>query len=236
MGTALFWLLLDQSGPPPDWVVISGDKGHHLARVLRVRAGEQGVVVADGIEHRVEVSEVVDGTVKARVLERRPVGGEPPVAVTLLQAVLPNPDFDAVIEAVTAVGVSQVIAVQAARSIAHPGSSRLRRWQTIAVSAAEQSHRGRAPEVRGPTSLSAALEEVRRTSRLLALDPQADTPLIAVASAPAYALAIGPEGGWTDEERSLMRERGGIEVHLGARILRARLAPIVAAAILVQRS
>jgi 16S rRNA (uracil1498-N3)-methyltransferase len=90
--------------------------------------------------------------------------------------------------------------------------------------------------VRGPTSLSAALEEVRRTSRLLALDPQADTPLIAVASAPAYALAIGPEGGWTDEERSLMRERGGIEVHLGARILRARLAPIVAAAILVQRS
>ena len=236
MGTALFWLLLDQPGPQTDRVVISGAKGHHLARVLRVRGGEQGVVVADGVEHRVEVSEVDDGTVTLRILERRPVGGEPSVKVTLLQAVLPNPDFDAVIEAATAVGVSQVIAVQAARSIARPAAGRLSRWRTIAGSAAEQSHRGQAPQVRGPISLSAALDEVAGISQILVLDPHATRALVAVDAAPASALAIGPEGGWTEEERSLMRDRGGVEVHLGPRILRARLAPIVAAAILVQRS
>lgn len=236
MGTALFWVLLDQPGPLTDQVVISGAKGHHLARALRVRPGEQGVVVTESLEHRVEVSEVADGTVTARVLESRPVHGEPPIKVTLLQAVLPNPDFDAVVESATAVGVSQMIAVQAARSIARPGASRLSRWQTIAVSAAEQSHRGRAPEVRGPIALSAALDEVAGVSPLLVLDPHGATALVAVDVVPAYVLAIGPEGGWTDEERSLMRERGGIEVHLGPRILRARLAPIVAAAILVQRS
>ncbi len=236
MGTALFWLLLDQTRPQTDQLVISGGKGHHLARVLRVRVGEQGVVVAEGIEHHVAVSEVADGTVKAQVLERRPIGGEPSVSVTLLQAVLPNPDFDAVIESATAVGVSQVIAVQAARSIARPAASRLSRWQTIAVSAAEQSHRGRAPELRGPISLEAAVDAVAGMNQLLVLDPRATRALVAVDRVPAYALAIGPEGGWSDEERSLMRERGGIEVHLGPRILRARLAPIVAAAILVQRS
>ena len=48
-------------------------------------------------------------------------------------------------------------------------------------------------------------------------------------------MAVGPEGGWTDGELSLMRERGGVAVNLGPRILRARLAPVVAAAILVQQ-
>ena len=236
MGTALFWLLLDQTGTASDRVVISGAKGHHLARVLRVRAGEQGVLVSNGEEHLVEVADIRDGTVTVRVLERRPVGGEPSIELTLLQAVLPNPDFDAVVEATTAVGVTAIIAVQAARSIARPPANRIDRWNTIAVSAAEQSHRGRAPLVRGPMSVTAAVDAVAQSHRLLILDAQAATPLVAVEPARAYALAIGPEGGWTQDERALMRERGGVEVQLGPRILRARLAPIVAAAILVQRS
>ena len=235
MGTALFWLLLDQAEPQGDRVVIGGSKGHHLARVLRVQPGEQGVVVSGGLEHVVQVLEVERGTVTARLLERRPVGGEPSVVVTLLQAVLPNPDFDAVIDASTAVGVRDIIAVQAARSIAHPAPARLDRWQTIAVSAAEQSHRGRAPSVRGPMALGAALDHFIRDRRLLVLDPRASTALMEIEPGDAFAVAVGPEGGWSDEERSMMRERGGLDVHLGPRILRARLAPVVAAAILVQR-
>jgi RsmE family RNA methyltransferase len=46
---------------------------------------------------------------------------------------------------------------------------------------------------------------------------------------------VGPEGGWTDAELSRMRESDGVMVSLGPRILRARLAPVVAAAILVQQ-
>jgi len=60
-------------------------------------------------------------------------------------------------------------------------------------------------------------------------------PLLdALDGSPAYAMAVGPEGGWTDHELSVLRERG-VAVNLGPRILRARLAPIVAAAILVQQ-
>jgi 16S rRNA (uracil1498-N3)-methyltransferase len=57
----------------------------------------------------------------------------------------------------------------------------------------------------------------------------------AVDGSSAYTLAVGPEGGWSDAELSLMRERDGVMVNLGPRILRARLAPVVAAAILVQQ-
>jgi 16S rRNA (uracil1498-N3)-methyltransferase len=156
------------------------------------------------------------------------------VAITLLQAVLPNPDFDAVIEGGTAVGIGRVIAVQAERSVARPAAQRLARWEAIAGSAAEQSHRGAVPEVAGPVSLAAALEQAGG-AKLLVLEPSASMPLVrAIDGSIAYTIAVGPEGGWTDTELSLMRERDGVFVNLGPRILRARLAPVVAAAILVQ--
>jgi len=154
----------------------------------------------------------------------------------VLQSVLPNPDFDAMIEAATAVGIERFIAVQAERSVARPPAQRLARWQAIAGSAAEQSHRGKVPEVAGPISLGAALAQVG-DGRLLVLEPSAATPLVqAIDGSRAYSIAVGPEGGWTDGELSMMRERQGVMVNLGPRILRARLAPVVAAAILVQRA
>jgi 16S rRNA (uracil1498-N3)-methyltransferase len=153
----------------------------------------------------------------------------------VIQAVLPNPDFDAVLEGGTAVGVQRFIAVQAARSIGRPPAERVTRWEAIVESAAEQSHRGAIPTVTGPLSVSAALNQAAG-SRLLALDPTASLPFVqAVDRSAAYTIAVGPEGGWTDAELSVMRERGGIMVNLGPRILRARLAAMIAAAILVQR-
>jgi 16S rRNA (uracil1498-N3)-methyltransferase len=149
--------------------------------------------------------------------------------------VLPNPDFDAVLEGGTAVGIQQFVAVQAARSVGRPPAGRLSRWEAIVESAAEQSHRGAIPTVTGPATLSLALGEAS-DSRLLALDPAASLPLAqAIDGSSAYTIAVGPEGGWTDDELSTLRGRGAVAVNLGPRILRARLAPIVAAAILVQR-
>ena len=231
----MFWTFVDATEVAQSRVVIAGPHGHHLARVLRVRPGEHGVAVAQGTEYEIEVVEVGGSRVVGRVVGTRPVQGEPRVGITLLQAVLPNPDFDAVIEGGTAVGISRFIAVQAERSVARPAAQRLSRWQAIAGSAAEQSHRGAVPQVVGPVVLPAALAQAGAAS-LLVLEPSAPLPLATtIDGSAAYTIAVGPEGGWTDDERSLMRERGGILVNLGPRVLRARLAPVVAAAILVQQ-
>jgi len=231
----MFWTFVDASDFADGRLVIEGPQGHHLARVLRVRRGERGVAVSNRREYDLEVVEVAGTRVIGRVMGERPVQGEPQLRITLLQAALPNPDFDAVLEGGTTVGIARFIAVQAERSVARPTVHRLARWQAIARSAAEQSHRGEVPEVLGPLSLAAALEQARG-SRLLVLDPAASMPLArAVDGSNAYTIAVGPEGGWTDNELSLMRERDGIGVNLGPRILRARLAPLVAAAILVQQ-
>ena len=231
----MFWAFVDGSQIADGLVTIRGSAAHHLARVLRVRPGEQGVAVANGREYRLAVVEAQGGRVLARILSDRPVQGEPSTAVTLLQAVLPNPDFDAVIEAGTAVGIERFVALQAERSVARPAADRLTRWRAIAASAAEQSHRGLVPEVVGPLSLSAALGEVAGR-RLLLLEPGSDLPLARAGDeSRAYAIAVGPEGGWTEAELAAFRDHGAVSVSLGPRVLRARLAPIVAAAILVQQ-
>jgi 16S rRNA (uracil1498-N3)-methyltransferase len=236
MRATVFWTFIDAAQMSNGRVTIGGPQGHHLARVLRVHPGERGVAVANGREYQLEVVDAAGGRMVARILGDRPVQGEAKTAVTLLQAVLPNPDFDAVVEAGTAVGIRRFIAVQAHRSISRPPSGRLARWQVIAGAAAEQSHRGEVPAVSGPMSLADALGQVGG-GRLLVLEPAAAMPLAeARDGSPAYTIAVGPEGGWTDGELSTLREQGGVPVNLGPRILRARLAPIVAAAILVQRS
>jgi 16S rRNA (uracil1498-N3)-methyltransferase len=231
----MFWTFVDATQIADGLVTIDGSTAHHLARVLRVRPGERGVAVASGREYQLEVVEAAGGRVVGRVTGDRPVQGEAATQVTLLQAVLPNPDFDAVIEAGTAVGIHRFVALLAERSVARPAADRLTRWRAIAMSAAEQSHRGVVPEVLGPRSLAAALDGVRG-SRFLVLDPTAPTSLVqSLDGSAAYTIAVGPEGGWTEAELASFREQGATGVHLGARILRARLAPIVAAAILVQQ-
>jgi 16S rRNA (uracil1498-N3)-methyltransferase len=231
----MFWTFVAPSEIANGQVDIEGPRGHHLARVLRVRPGERGVAVSQRTEYEIEVIEVSGSRVVGRVVGDRLAQGEPKLEVRLLQAVLPNPDFDAVIEGGTAVGIGRFIAVQAERSVARPAAQRLARWQAIARSAAEQSHRGQVPQVDGPVPLPAALNQAG-VARLLVLEPSASIPLMrAIDGSDAYTIAVGPEGGWTDAELSLMRERGGVMVNLGPRILRARLAPVVAAAILVQQ-
>src|SRR5260370_681184 len=124
---------------------------------------------------------------------------------------------------------------QAARSMGRPPVGRLTRWQAIVEAAAERSHRGAIPTVSGPVTLASALGEAS-DRRVLALEPSAALSLAqAIDGSAAYTIAVGPEGGWTDGELATLRARGAVAVNLGPRILRARLAPIVAAAILVQR-
>jgi len=230
----MFWTFVDAAAISEGRIRIDGPKGRHLARVLRIRPGERGVAVSGGHEYNLEVVEVQGECVVGRVLGQRPTLGEATPRLTLLQAILPNPDFDAVIEGGTAVGIRGFVAVQASRSIGRPAASRRPRWQAIAQSAAEQSHRGEIPEVAGPMDLPAALDHTAGT-RLLALEPTASLPLPhAVDGSRAYTIAVGPEGGWTEDELTALRARGALAVNLGPRILRARLAPIVAAAILVQ--
>jgi 16S rRNA (uracil1498-N3)-methyltransferase len=228
----VFWVFVSPDQLRGGNLTLDGARGRHLARVLRVRAGEPGVAVCQGQAHQVTVIGVAGDRVTGRVERAIPAAGEPSLPVILLQAMLPHADFDALLEAGTQVGITRFIPVKAARSVGRAGQERLERWHAVVESAAEQSHRGAVPTVDSPAKLEAALASVRG-SRLIVLDPSAETRLSPAGDGP-IAIAVGPEGGWTEDELDLMRSHGGAAFSLGPRIVRARLAGVLAAAILIR--
>jgi 16S rRNA (uracil1498-N3)-methyltransferase len=227
------WVFIEPEALADGQLRVSGAKAHHLARVLRVRPGERGVAVCEGLAHQFTVLTVEGDRVTAEVEGVSPVGSEPSRPITLLQALLPHTDFDAVLEAGTEMGISRFVPVKAERAVGRAGPDRLPRWRAILESAAEQSHRGAIPAIEAPMELSAALRSVT-SMRLLALDPDGTEPLPRQPSDEPIAIAVGPEGGWSAAELAAMTAAGASRVTLGPRILRARLAAVAAAAILVQ--
>jgi 16S rRNA (uracil1498-N3)-methyltransferase len=116
---------------------------------------------------------------------------------------------------------------------AERAAARLQHWQNIVISACEQCGRSVLPEVREPAELAAALASLEPGTIGLMLDPDGDTTLESLApAARRIALAIGPEGGFTENERSLLGQAGFGRLRLGPRILRTETAPLAALSIL----
>lgn len=235
MAGGLIWIFVQPDAVRDGAITIAGPKGHHLARVRRAQRGERGTAICGLTEYEFEVVSVGRNRLEARVVGSGPVHSEPGPELTLLQAALPHPDLDSVLEAATALGVRRFLPVLAERSVARPGPDRQRRWEAIVESAAEQSHRRTLPQVALPSELRTTLEQVG-DSRLVVLDPAAKQPLPAVEDeSRPVTIAVGPEGGWSPGELEEFRRYESELASLGPFVLRARLAPIAAIAILMHR-
>ena len=235
MSGGLIWIFIQPDAVRDGAITVAGPKGHHLARVRRAQPGERGTAICGVTEYDFEVVSVARDRFEAHVVGSRPVKSEPGPPLTLLQATLPHPDLDSVLEAATALGVTRFLPVLAERSVARPRPDRRRRWEAIVESAAEQSHRRTLPQVGHPSELRTALKQVN-DSRLLVLDPAAEHPLPSADDRTRpVAIAVGPEGGWSPGEVEEFRRHDAELASLGPFVLRARLAPIAAIAILMHR-
>jgi 16S rRNA (uracil1498-N3)-methyltransferase len=220
-----------------DRVTLTGPQARQIATVLRLRAGEEIALVADGAEALVTIESVRPTSVTAVVRERGFTPAEPTVALTLALPVLRGDHDEEVVEAVTQLGVSRIVPFISARSVVRSLSEAKRvRWERIAREAAETARRGRVPAIepaRVWTELFAALRapvfvawESERRVRLRNALPE---------TARALSVVIGPEGGIADDEIALARERGAVAVTLGGRNLRSETAAIAAVALVMDR-
>jgi 16S rRNA (uracil1498-N3)-methyltransferase len=213
----------------------------HVARVLRLRAGD-ALVVFDGrgADFRAELTSIASGAVRVRLLERLAVRPESPLAITLVQAISRGERMDWTLQKATELGASAITPVIATRSVvrldARQAEAKLRHWQAVVIAACEQSGRSRMPELRSPEPLREHLGRATGSGRRLVLDPDADTELAAL-SAPGgtVELLVGPEGGFDADELAASRAAGYRAVRLGPRVLRTETAGIVALAILQSR-
>src|SRR5216683_2174955 len=134
-----------------DQVVLVGEHAHQIANVLRLEAGEQIVLVRNGVESVVVLESVDAAGVRARCISKRPVDAEPRVQLTLALPILRGDRTEEVIEAVTQLGVSRIVPFVSARSVVRslPDAKRAR-WTRVAREAAETARRGRVPAIEEP--------------------------------------------------------------------------------------
>lgn len=224
------WIADEVSG---DRAALVGGHAEHLARVLRAQVGQEFDIVAGGIVRLGRITDIAPQRISFALGEEVPAALPP--QVYLLLAVFKFDRFEWALEKATELGIARLTPVLARRTDAHLASAagkRVERWRRVAREAAEQSRRTTPPEVADPAKLASALGEARGTRIVLAESEQGTTLKQALASATEpVSLAIGPEGGWTNDELKRFVEAGWTPASLGPTTLRAETAAIAALAI-----
>ena len=213
---------------PGDLLVPSAAARH--ARVARVAPGEAvevldlGGTVGVGTLLRWE-----GGGCTVRV-ERVEAGrGEPPAPLVLALAALHTAAFDWAVEKATELGATAIVPVVAGRVQGGRHEARTDRWERIAAAAVAQCGRSRAPRVAAPRPLAALLAEA--AGALLVAEAGAAPPRRLEPGADGITVLVGPEGGFTAEERAAIRDAGFLGLPLGPRTLRAETAAVAALAL-----
>ncbi len=218
-----------------DRAALLGGHAEHLARVLRARVGQEFDVVAEGRVRRARISGLSTERIELELAED--VAAPPLPPVDLFLAIIKFDRFEWAVEKATELGVARIVPIIARRTDTHlagAATKRVERWRRIARESSEQSRRAQVPAIADPTKTYAALEQARGARVVLAESEERTTLRQALTSAVApVTLAIGPEGGWTNDELARFAGAGWISASLGATILRAETAAIAALAIAV---
>lgn len=206
------------------------DQSRYLTQVMRLKAGDPVHVFngRDG-EWLCAVAEVLKKGVVLRA-EARVRDQIAPPDVHLLIATVKKSALEFAVEKATELGAARVRLITTART--QPQHLRLDRLDAIAVESAEQTGRLDVPQVEAPQKLEALLADWDPSRRLMFCDETGGAPAtqaLTEAGGGPWAILIGPEGGFTPEERDRLRALPfTLAVTLGPRVLRADTAAVTA--------
>jgi 16S rRNA (uracil1498-N3)-methyltransferase len=220
-------------------VILSRDETHHLARVLRLRAGDE-VFVFDGRgrEFLCRLADVESSRARLEIIQPLNDVVESRLDLTLAQSLAKGEKFDLVVQKATELGVRRIIPLATEQGDVkiddEKASKRLERWRRISLEALKQSGRRTIVEIATPIALKDFLDSV--AGAMLVFSERGGLrlhdALDGISKNSAITILIGPEGGWSDAEIALLVERGAKAVTIGPRVLRTETAAIVAAALI----
>jgi 16S rRNA (uracil1498-N3)-methyltransferase len=228
---------------------LEGSEAHHLAHVMRAKPGQQVTLFdGSGAEFEGRVEAVGRSAVDLAIVERREIDRELPRSITLAVA-LPKGDRQRwLVEKVTELGVARLVPLITARGVAQPVENALARLRRAVIEASKQCGRNRLMEISVAVSfdkfIGQAASESKRwiahpgesglrdgASRVPARrDSQTEPAKEWAPNANAIVVAVGPEGGFTEDEVRLATDAGFATLDLGPRILRVETAAIAVAA------
>jgi 16S rRNA (uracil1498-N3)-methyltransferase len=225
-------------------VTLPREEASHLTRVLRLNVGAD-VAVFDGrgVEFSARVARAARDRVTLTLLERVTPAAEPAVHLALVQGVLKSDAMDDVVRDAVMMGVTRIdpiITSHMAVKESVVSSGRLMdRWRRVAIASAKQCRRATVPAVSEVVRFEDWLRTARDHLRLILVEPAAMQggevgiqALLGRPRPPSAALLVGPEGGWSPDERRQAETAGCLPVSIGALTLRADAVPIAAIALL----
>jgi 16S rRNA (uracil1498-N3)-methyltransferase len=213
-----------------------GDEAEHLVRVLRAEVGQVYEISDNGNLYLAEVETARKSLVSFKVLEELPL---PPreAEIVLAPSLIKFDRFEWMVEKATELGVTEIRPFEATRSergLMQAAAKRKNRWGKIAQEASQQARRVRLPMIAEAVSFSKATEF--HASLKLMLDEESN---VAIGKCfpeirnptDRIALLLGPEGGFTDDERDSAHAKGWTSCSLGTTVLRAETAATAAIAV-----
>jgi 16S rRNA (uracil1498-N3)-methyltransferase len=220
-------------------VLLPEQAGEHIARVLRLERGHPLVLFnGDGREFDATLASLARRAVTAEVLSMREINRDSPLALILAQGIARGEKMDWILQKATELGVARICPLITERTEVKLDEERAERrmlhWNSVIAGACEQSGRTRLPLLDPPQRLDRWLAGLETIAALrLALLPDGDVaPRALPVLKDGAILCVGPEGGFSENDVTLLRHSGFTGLRLGPRILRTETAGIAALAAL----
>lgn len=222
--------------------IISGDDARHILKVMRMREGDEIIVVSNGEAHICTITELAED-VTVKQTGQRIASPELPIQVTVACGLPKGDKLELISQKATELGMYALLPFEAERSIvkwdAKKGAKNQQRLQKIAKEAAEQSHRTHIPQIHEPVSFKQLLqllgnydavfiadeEDAKATERTRFADKLKS---VYDRKLKSMLIIFGPEGGISRKESDALLQAGAQTMSLGPRILRAETAPLYA--------
>ena len=223
--------------------IIIGEDAKHISKVLRMRQGEELVIIDNNrTQHECRISDITSDSVAVEIISTKPCENEPIVEVTLYQALPKSDKMDFIIQKCVELGITKIVHVISSRCISRPDSKSLakkqERWQKIALQAAMQSRRGIIPKVCECVSFEKAAELTQANEKTIIFYELGGEHIgnIIPNTPKNIGMFIGSEGGFEQSEVDLIINNGGSAATLGKRILRAETAPLAALSVIMYQT
>lgn len=231
---------IDQPVHPGTKYTIKNPDANHISNVLRMKTGDE-IWLFDGAGHefRARLTGLSGVDVTIEITDSFTCLTEPPISITVGQALLKNKKIDTTLRQLTELGIDSWIPVNTERSVSKIAKknerSKTGRWQTIVKESVKQCQRGLMPKIYPPLDYKEALNLCQCHDLNLVFSDGSGELLDKIRSrtrkAQTVFMLLGPEGGFTSQEIEMARQQGFIAAGLGPRILKADTAAIAACAI-----
>lgn len=233
---------------PPDQIEgktlrLAGQEARHAVSVCRLQAGEM-ITVADGAgnAYDCEIERATTREVSTTIIRAHRQLGEPLTHITLAVGVGKPANFDWIVEKAVELGASRIVPLRAAQSPAGIGGTqaaarRAERWRRLALGAMKQCLRSVCPPVDDIAEMSGMPALIEDHQYSLLADPDGLRLDLAGQTAQRITRAlvfVGPESGFTVDERRAITGAGALPFTLGARRLRAETAAVAALALVMR--